>query len=223
MRIYEAKDVMQPDHWEPVHEFEAGGEARMAVTCLAWNPSRFDTPMLLLGCTPAEGANQGATTVRVWSFNEDHRRCGAKPHLGRPWTALAPHCPLKQLFFFCRWQMLPWSIFEGPGAPTQGIYDVDWAPNLGRKYHLLAACSGDQQNLRIWRIPNGERFLQAADDERVCYDELQNTGQARRVSWNVTGTILASSGDDGEVKLWTMDHFRRVWSSHHSISSSAAP
>jgi len=193
VRIYEAKDVMQPDHWEPVHEFEAGGEARMAVTCLSWNPSRFDTPMLLLGCAPAEGATAGtATTVKVWSFNEDHRR----------------------------WQVLPWGILEGPGAPHQVIHDVDWAPNLGRKYHLLAACSGDEQNLRIWRIPNGERFLKARDDddERVCH-ELQNTGQARRVRWNVTGTILASSGDDGEVQLWTMDHFSRKWSSNHKISS----
>ena len=27
-----------------------------------------------------------------------------------------------------------------------------------------------------------------------------------RVSWNVTGTILASAGDDGQVKLWKSDY-----------------
>lgn len=26
--------------------------------------------------------------------------------------------------------------------------------------------------------------------------------QVWRVSWNVTGTVLASSGDDGRVRLW---------------------
>lgn len=34
-----------------------------------------------------------------------------------------------------------------------------------------------------------------------------------RVCWNVTGTILASSGDDGKVKLWKanyMDNWKCV-------------
>ena len=31
-----------------------------------------------------------------------------------------------------------------------------------------------------------------------------------RVTWNVTGTILATAGDDGQVKLWKSD-FKDQW------------
>lgn len=34
----------------------------------------------------------------------------------------------------------------------------------------------------------------------VCFEEY--TSKVWRVCWNVTGTILASSGEDGCVKLW---------------------
>ena len=32
-----------------------------------------------------------------------------------------------------------------------------------------------------------------------------HNGQVWRVSWNVTGTMLATSGADASVKLWTGD------------------
>jgi nucleoporin SEH1 len=32
-----------------------------------------------------------------------------------------------------------------------------------------------------------------------------NTQQVWRVEWNITGTVLASSGDDGVVRMWKAD------------------
>jgi len=193
VRIYEAPDVMQPDHWDPVHEFEAGGQEGLAqVMCIAWNPSRFDTPMLLVGLkSRGDERSSVATTIKVWSFSENHRR----------------------------WQ--PLTILEGEDAPTQTVLDVAWAPNVGRRYHLLAACSADdkddKKHLRIWKIPGGKKMFDAEDEQRETF-VTGDGNQAQRISWNVTGTILASTGDAGEVQLWTMDHFTREWTIHHSIS-----
>jgi len=170
VRIYEAQDVMKPNHWSPVHEFEAGHRGA-EVTCLSWNPSRFDTPMLLVG---TDGTNpESESTIKVWSFNEDHRK----------------------------WQPLPWDELKGVDATKNTVYDVSWAPNVGRKYHLLACCSGDgTKELRIWKIPGGDRMFKQTDPERDCVVCEHEAGQAKRVSWNMTGTILASSGDDGKAK-----------------------
>ena len=46
-------------------EFEADSEG---ATCLSWNTSRFDTPMLLVG-----GCGKGHN-VKVWGYNADYRK-----------------------------------------------------------------------------------------------------------------------------------------------------
>jgi len=40
----------------------------------------------------------------------------------------------------------------------------------------------------------------------------QHKAEVWRVSWNLTGTMLASTGDDGTARLWKSD-FRGVWHS----------
>jgi nucleoporin SEH1 len=77
--------------------------------------------------------------------------------------------------------------------------DVDWAPNIGRGYHLIAVASGDG----IVRIFKVKINAQDASAEVTVAAELKaHKGEVWRVSWNLTGTILASSGDDGKVLLW---------------------
>eukprot|EP00455_Lapot_gusevi_P030068 TRINITY_DN3225_c0_g1_i5.p1 TRINITY_DN3225_c0_g1~~TRINITY_DN3225_c0_g1_i5.p1 ORF type:complete len:176 (-),score=27.22 TRINITY_DN3225_c0_g1_i5:30-557(-) len=81
------------------------------------------------------------------------------------------------------------------------VNDVAWAPNLGRTYHLIATACKDQI-VRIFRLWLNERGTY--QHELIC--QLSDHGsEVWRVEWNVTGTILASSGEDGMVRLWKQD------------------
>ncbi|PSN33997.1 Nucleoporin seh1-B [Blattella germanica] len=76
-----------------------------------------------------------------------------------------------------------WTKTETLSNVTDAVHDLTFAPNLGRSYHLLAIATNnfDDHYSTVWR---------------VC--------------WNITGTILASSGDDNSVRLWKGDRWQRV-------------
>jgi len=99
------------------------------------------------------------------------------------------------------------------------IHSIDWAPNLGRAHHLLAAgCSNNR--VLIWRLttespsPSKDGTIGAEEEVRwhavLVGDFGGHSAEVRRVNWNVTGTILASSGDDGAMRLWRQGA-RGVW------------
>ena len=101
----------------------------------------------------------------------------------------------------------------------------------GRSYHVLAVASRDLRMITL--KPAGEpkdnsgspsrlvlRYQLFASCNCVCRFDIRQAGQfddhgsaVWRVCWNITGTILASSGDDGCVKLWKanyMDNWKCV-------------
>lgn len=99
------------------------------------------------------------------------------------------------------------------------IHDVAWAPNLGRSFYLIATASKDH-TVRIWQIDIKDKPLEQIKEtvkmvassvpssssplyhatEVGCFSDHKS--EVWRVEWNITGTILASSGDDGSVMLW---------------------
>jgi nucleoporin SEH1 len=111
------------------------------------------------------------------------------------------------------------------------IRDVAWAPSMGRSYQLIATASKDGF-VRIFKVfpvdksedaTNGtnkysDDLLQDTDindDEEVVSSRApgplkvellsqfdDHRGEVWRVSWNLTGTILASAGDDGKTRFW---------------------
>lgn len=92
------------------------------------------------------------------------------------------------------------------------VHDVSWAPNVGRSYHLIATACKDK-GVRIWRVED--------DAAAEIYVSFEHQAEVWRVSWNVTGTVLSSSGDDGKVRLYRGAHiFVLHW---HRSAHSAAP
>jgi len=109
-----------------------------------------------------------------------------------------------------------WNPILALPPPSRGdILDVAWAPNVGRRYHYIASAEGQQ--LRIFKLA---RSMEADKLELESTQTLEVTN-AWRCQWNVTGTVLASSGDKAIVQLWKSDFngvFKCVSKIHGDLS-----
>lgn len=96
------------------------------------------------------------------------------------------------------------------------IRSVAWAPSIGRWYHLVATGSKDGK-LRIFKITESSSSAQSTTSKIEGQDSTSSStdlniellsehpdhqGEVWSVSWNLTGTILSSAGDDGKIRLW---------------------
>lgn len=156
------------------------------VTSLSWSTGRFEPPTLVVG---------GAHPI-VFRYSDATRQ----------WTSVL---------------VLP------PPGPSSGsnVLDVAWAPNVGRRFHYIASAEGSQ--LRIFKLSRGGSWgggggAGSSNDDNNGGNNSNNNGgnggelelestqtvqvaNAWRCQWNVTGTVLASSGDRGTVQLWKAD------------------
>ncbi|CCD26705.1 Seh1p NDAI_0I01360 [Naumovozyma dairenensis CBS 421] len=110
------------------------------------------------------------------------------------------------------------------------IRSISWAPSIGRWYQLIATGCKDGK-LRIFKVTEklSETSSSSAQDssygehdsDTFMYGEEKEASSLQpsisvellsehddhkseiwSVSWNLTGTILSSAGDDGKVRLW---------------------
>ena len=101
---------------------------------------------------------------------------------------------------------------------------VDWAAGGQRGYELIATGSKSAV-IRIYKLTeSGEGVIVgggAYSVEVVGQFEHQGRGlsnDVQRVSWNVTGTVLCSSGDDGRIRMWKEDHLGK-WRQQFTLSA----
>ena len=110
-----------------------------------------------------------------------------------------------------------WSAVASLEGHTDQVHDVCWAPNLGRAYHLLATACKDG-NVRIYNLAYNKS--NSTYTPSLVAKLGQHNSEVWRVSWNVSGTILASTGDDGVSRLWKSD-FNGNW--HPILVAAATP
>jgi nucleoporin SEH1 len=177
VRIYEAIDVMNLNHWPLQEVFEVGG-AGSGVTCLSWCTSRFDQPMLAVGTDTGK--------VQLWRYEEAVRA---------------------------------WQLTCELQSHALSVTDIDWAPNVGRSYHLIASC-GKDRCLKVHKLPRAGGGIAAQQH----YDAIpvQTASAVWRVQWNITGTILAASGEESDsVQLYKAD-FNGQWKCLAQLASDIA-
>jgi len=74
------------------------------------------------------------------------------------------------------------------------VRDVAWSPNIGLPTNTVASCSQDGQ-VYIWTLANNSNDWK--------YAPLTKFGDVVwRLSWSITGSILAISGGNNNVTLW---------------------
>ncbi|XP_041255152.1 centrosomal protein of 192 kDa-like [Onychostruthus taczanowskii] len=91
---------------------------------------------------------------------------------------------------------------------TDPVHDIAFAPNLGRSFHILAVATKD---VRIFTLKPLRKELSSSGgltkfEIHIVAQFDNHNSQVWRVSWNITGTVLASSGDDGCVRLWKANY-----------------
>ena len=174
-RIYEAVDLMNVAQWPLQGSILTASHTPL--TCLSWCTGRFEPPTLALG---------GNHLLGIWRYNSNVRE----------------------------WQ----NILQ---LDQSNILDVAWAPNVGRRFHWIAAAQNGGP-LRVYQLSRPPRRQQQQQQQQTSSSsgdtqqpsipllELESTTelttsndeQCWRCQWNVTGTVLASSGDGGLVRLW---------------------
>lgn len=82
------------------------------------------------------------------------------------------------------------------------IRSVSWAPAMGRSYHLIATgCKdGIVRIFKAWEQDNGDLRIETVAKLN------EHKGEVWGVTWNMTGTILSSSSDDGKLRMWKSNY-----------------
>ncbi len=182
VRIYEALDTMNLNHWKLEAEIEerltsddnGSSNENMGVSSLSWCTGRFESATLVVGYSSGRAS--------IYRYDDGQRS----------WV----------------------EAIRLPGHAPRGVLDVAWAPNVGRSFHLIATCGKDNQ-LKVHRVKRGrggKGDSEGGAQSSLTYEgtELLDQQSAWRCQWNVTGTVLASSGEGGMVKLWKSD-FQGRW------------
>ncbi|KAF9511262.1 hypothetical protein BS47DRAFT_1346982 [Hydnum rufescens UP504] len=241
LRIYECLEIYNASSWQLVEEIDIvsfGGSP----TPLASVSTPTAVAMNIEEGSPPQQGIRGPGTP---TFNGQARPSGGSREADSGWClswskdkwwgeilaiAAGPSSTLKLVAFppapqrpILVAKLIP---EENRGVVPLSITCVSWAPMAGRSYHLIATGSRDSF-VRIWKLKPTNNFTQTFSGDEyknqwtaTCVGEFEDHKSAvGRLEWNVTGTVLSSAGDDGQVRFWKAlsNVWRRVGSfnTHH--------
>ncbi|CAL9779646.1 unnamed protein product [Musa acuminata subsp. burmannicoides] len=207
-RVIIWKEGSKPDEWIQAHVFT---EHKSSVNSIAWAPHELG---LCLACGSSDG-NISVFTARTDGGWDTTRIDQAHPVgvTSVTWApALAPGVlvgsgqldPVQKLasggcdntvkvwkFYNGNWKM---DCFPALQMHSDWVRDVAWAPNLGLPKSTIASASQDG-TVVIWTV--------AKEGDQWEGKVLNNfNAPVWRVSWSLTGNILAVADGNNNVTLW---------------------
>jgi protein transport protein SEC13 len=181
-----------------------------SVNAIAWAPHEYG---LALACASADGnvsvLSYGTEGWSASHFKDSSLGCNAvswAPYHSIGSVSSETGGAIKRIVTAsCDKTVKIWSLPEGHTewtkqemssvpAHTDWVRDVAWAPGAGLPVNLVASCSEDK-HVYIWS---------QSEENGPWKRELLHTFDAPvwRVSWSVTGNVLAVSSGDHKVTLW---------------------
>lgn len=99
-----------------------------------------------------------------------------------------------------------WSEVCRLSDARDAIQSVSWAPHIGRSMQLIATGGRDGAvYVYMLRLPSAGASTPASCESKLVAKLPEHRDAVWRVEWNATGSLLASSGDDGTVRVWQPD------------------
>ena len=86
---------------------------------------------------------------------------------------------------------------------------------MRRSHYSAVSNEKTDKSVRIWRLEMDGARSQAI----LMVTFTEHNSEVWRVQWNITGTILASSGDDGNVRLYQCDFVDNSWKCIRTIAA----
>eukprot|EP00871_Galdieria_phlegrea_P005133 jgi/Galph1/5620/GphlegSOOS_G4258.1 len=174
IRIYSCLDMADLHQWPLVVELDA----ESPVTSLCWNPST-DSPAVL--------AVASYRDCRIWQLDKEKKSWETK-------------------YLLCTWERFSSDSRATKEEEESFFCSVAWAPHVGRSYELIAVGCFDGTVLifKLPRMSDNKKDKNQAVEEKFTPIAVLHHGQQKisRLQWNVVGSILASSGEDSEIRLW---------------------
>ncbi|XP_049852281.1 uncharacterized protein LOC126330076 [Schistocerca gregaria] len=107
-----------------------------------------------------------------------------------------------------------WVLEHSLTGHKDWVRDVQWAPNVGTLNETIASGSQDG-TVYIWTSDNSNQASPSTWSKQALKPELGET--IWRLSWSLTGNILAVSSGDDKVTLWK-EAIDRKWTCLTSIN-----
>ncbi|KAK0181654.1 hypothetical protein PV327_003922 [Microctonus hyperodae] len=103
-----------------------------------------------------------------------------------------------------------WTKTETLSNVLDPVHDIAFSPNIGKSYHTLAIATKDVRIITLKQIQDSAQSNQSRFEVTAAAQFDDHYCTVWRVCWNIMGTIMASSGDDGCVRLWK-DNYINQW------------
>eukprot|EP00158_Paraphelidium_tribonemae_P002912 Partr_v1_DN25776_c1_g1_i1_m74762 putative SEH1-like (S. cerevisiae len=210
VRIYEAMDIVNLSHWTLMEDLN--------IAALSSSASASTAASSAVPTSTTTAANTITTTSATKEKGEEYCLSWCKSRFMPPSLVVGRGRGQVSVYRYLessrKWQ----EICALDHRTDLLVHDVSWAPSIGRSYQLIATACKDKR-VRIFKLsPSGG---EGGDDDQLTAElvaDLSAHGdEVWRVEWNITGTVLASSGDDGRVCLWKSNYLNE-WSQMSTIS-----